>query len=202
MCFFFNWCSFICIIVFFFFFKQKTAYEMELRLEFRRVLFRSREADAGNPGDRLRDMGHRAPVTDRDRVRVRTAHFPCAGRGDSYGDNPRKLLPLPATAHTASHLPVCSDGKRCAVVIEELVMRRPPVRFREAAPRSDGLQPLLPGAGGTIRGHRIEIRGFTRSPRTRPSRPPSPRAGRRETTNGHNPPWSSRWRGRAAAAPL
>src|SRR5712692_2603017 len=33
-----NDCAFA---LFFFFFKQKTAYEMELRLEFRRVLFRS-----------------------------------------------------------------------------------------------------------------------------------------------------------------
>src|SRR6267143_3953656 len=38
-----------CLINFvFFFFKQKTAYEMELRLEFRRVLFRS---DACRPRD-------------------------------------------------------------------------------------------------------------------------------------------------------
>src|SRR6267143_4289568 len=40
-------------LVRFFFFKQKTAYEMELRLEFRRVLFRSRtERRLGRPGSR------------------------------------------------------------------------------------------------------------------------------------------------------
>ena len=122
-------------------------------------------------------------VTD---IWSRTAHCACVGRGDSYGDNPRKLLPLPTTAHTASHLPVCSDGKRCAGVIEELVMRRPPVRIREAAPRSDGLSPLPAGAGGDICGHISRDSRPARRPRTARGPSPARRPGSPETRCGRN----------------
>src|SRR6266576_5934920 len=61
-----------CFSCFFFFFKQKTAYEISTRLEFRRVLFRSVGTDAGHTATgfsaewalhndrRIADYGHRA----------------------------------------------------------------------------------------------------------------------------------------------
>src|SRR5438876_6334685 len=63
---------------FFFFFKQKTAYEMDGRLEFRRVLFRStfdREAsrDAANRQGRAKDFARGTRVFGAGRLPFSTA---------------------------------------------------------------------------------------------------------------------------------
>src|SRR6266487_6187064 len=91
-----------------FFFKQKTAYEMDGCLEFRRVLFRSRDLHlAGRqPLQGLRQIARPYPpsraVAELDRVALVVTFDPhaCTSIGRTHG---RTLGALPATRRRTNH---------------------------------------------------------------------------------------------------
>src|SRR6266542_2146838 len=119
---------------FFFFFKQKTAYEMLPRLEFRRVLFRSRRRAAGcRSGKEPRSSRARRAFAARDRAGTRRA--PRRGRLGSA----RAALPRRSRSRGA-------EGGAVQQLLDSL-----PLRKRVVPPgRAWRLRPLT-GSARTVR---------------------------------------------------